>query len=287
MRSFVLLLPLLLATSALADTSWERALADEVSAIRTQRPDAVRALDELRGLDPDYYLKQRRPEPEVARELKQLLQNKAVPAALMIDRALTLLEERAAPADRAKTEERAQLRDGLYRVIGISEHAAADDLLARAALQPDARARRVAIESLGWTRTPLATETLLRIAREPASTDGDRASALIGLGAAGQTAVLVELSQTTKVAGDADARRAVVGALAMQRGARDAAAALVVMLSRETDATLVTNLVEALSRVGHEDTRALLGARTFATAEAEAGAARVLRRIERRRARGL
>ena len=63
----VCMISALISESALATTVSQEALQ-----LRSENPNIDRALENLRGLNPDHYLKRRRPGPQVVREIDRL-----------------------------------------------------------------------------------------------------------------------------------------------------------------------------------------------------------------------
>jgi len=305
------------AAPAYSASSWERDLADDAARARADRPDAWAKLHKLEGLRPTVYLKKRRPEPEVARELGELVRRDEVSAVMLASLLVGGLDDYplSAAADfppSAKAQhgelvalERTQLEDGLMLALGASQHPSAP-WVAVGVLADDSRAlarRRIAAIALGKTRSPLAARRLGRIASDEKAPLVLRTAAMQGLGHVRTPAALAALTTRVRAGGDREVRISAVTSLgqaasswALAKEARevseamraDATATLVSVLASGDAASTDDKAVHraalaSLGVVAHPSALPLLVAATQAARDdaARTRLSRAHRRLER------
>jgi hypothetical protein len=317
-RTLVVLAALLAAPSVLAaddaaytEETWRADLAAEAARARATHPEAGERLARLEGLTPAVYLLRRRPEPEVERELSQLLRRQEVPAALLAELFLSGLAEHrfSTPQSFPKKHkgeaaalvqlEKTQLRDGLLLALSASGHPAAPYVL-REALAADAplEQRAVAAFGIGRTQGPLALEVLAPLVSDPKTDFTLRASALQGIAAQRSLKALELLESHALLAASPDAQRAVALSLASLGSSwahakagdegellrQRASLALVALLARTDDAEAARACIDAIGVVAHPAAKAPLAALVADKSTAPAvkeRAQRASRRLER------
>jgi hypothetical protein len=292
--------------------TWKRDLETLMLAEVASGRDDLSRVEHLAGLEPQIYLKNRRPSPAVGAELRMM---KLSPGALYVTYLKTFavypyvgrsqypvsLGDEAFAAIRLKEQE--ALRQGLLVAIGASGHPAAGHLLAEVMLDPaiDEGTRGLAAVHLGEAGGELAEQKLTAMLGDDGNTELLRASALAGLGQIRTTSSLATINGTLTKTKSIGLKKAAIAALgnlgsgwALEaEGRADAttlrtriAARLVDVLLSKDGAELEAQTLEALTRAGDaaalERLRAADGLDEATAARAGRAASRIARALERR-----
>ena len=172
-----------LATTAYDAQNWLRLVLMEAVVMHATRRGDAHSLRHLEGLDPEHYLRRRRPEPSVARELRQMYDS----APLMIELFLKELDTYEWSSAEAAAMERHALADGLLLAVGRSRHPSAVFFLAEVVAGgcECCASCATAILALGDTGAPEAVPVLLEAAAAAAD-GGDTERQAIALNALGR-----------------------------------------------------------------------------------------------------
>lgn len=294
-------------------STWQRDLAAAADEARAENPAAWTRLHKLEGLRPEVYLRKRRPEPNVERELAQLVSRGEVPAALIAALLVSGLDDypvssRGDFPDHVKGQETAliarerdQLEDGLLLALGASGHPSAPFVVASWLddAERDPAHRRIAAIALGKTGSELAVSRLVRLAQNEKLPTQVRTGALQGLGHVRTPAALDALLGSLAAGGATPLRVATAAAVGQcasswVKGVSDpmrerAARGLVDALVENDDRRVAGAVVDALAVVQHPGSLELLAAaqRAHTAPDVTARLARAERRLTRalRRAR--
>ena len=173
-----------LAATAYDSQNWLRLVLMEAVVMHATRPGDAHSLRHLQGLDPEHYLRRRRPDPSVARELQQMHDS----APLMIELFLKGVDTYGWSSAEAAAMERRALTNGLLQAVGRSRHPSAvfflAEVMARGCVCCTSCA--TAIRALGDTGAPEAVPVLLETAATAAA-EGDAERQAMALNALGRT----------------------------------------------------------------------------------------------------
>lgn len=258
MRGYADTLPGRVAASRYSADSWRQDVVAAFALARITQPVALDVLERLPGLQPEYYLEARRPEPTALRDLRGLraqgrLHDVSVAEVLWKTRGAVKLSSAADfPAaeqthfDDWSAAEYGALLDGLIMLLGESEERAAHFVL-RDVLQDDSfavRHRALAASALGQTGSEIAEAPLLL-----AGSDGPdrlRHGALMGLGRLGSENAIAHLRSHLSAENKSGDFRVVVSALG-RAGARGAGSRSQSDANRVNPAEIALALVDALA----------------------------------------
>lgn len=207
---------------------WQEAVLLEALSLRAGDPTVEEPLQRLQGVNPTYYLRYRRPEPVVGRELLTL----QLPAAILIERyqktfALHPLHQASYPAhlssaqvEQLADQERLAMRSALLFAVGKSGHRWAAPFLASVAQNPEADLvlRSIAARSIGDTQSGQADTYLRQLldSEDLAVVTG----AVQGAGKLRQASALGLLEQALNGASSTEVRQAALMGLAGYANAR-------------------------------------------------------------------
>ena len=292
--------------------SWRDDLTAAVADSWLAAPELASKAYALRGLQPQVYLGNRRPQPTVASELLQ----SDIPAPVLFELYLSTFERypfskaddfppgtEAALITQHQAQERAALAEGVLFALGRSGHPAAPHLLGEVLL--DARAplgaRSIAAQSLAETGSVEAFATLKRALSGVRASDPLRPAVVAAFGSVRSDASLAVLQAEAKAGASLEAKRTAVAALGLlgsswvhEAAGTDpegelrgkVATTLAGILASPDGEALEDALVEALAMTAHAPTAAHLKAQGADEGASEAQrrrAERAANRMVRRR----
>jgi hypothetical protein len=271
-------LPILLARrtkAAWSESSWREDVIVDAAIVWFESPALAQKMYALDGLDPAKYRLRRRPDPEVARELKTMKRVSAILFEIELKTwaSYPLLSRDAG----ALAKERSALATGLLIAAASSRHPAAPHLLKSALLddQQPIAVRRVAAIGLGQTNVIGAFGVLAPISQDRALDAVLRGGAIAGLGQIRSMAsfeVLARLasgSEGPEIRAPAIAALGTLGNVWVLRRSRvnagenlreKTARALTAILASPDGARYETQLIEAMVMIAHPVLRTELGA---------------------------
>jgi hypothetical protein len=266
-----------------SDSSWQKDAMIYILQTRMDSPEVFSRLNHLRGINPSVYLKWRRAEPALAREI---VKGEYHPAALI---ELYLKTQHAYPyAERSAYGQRND--DTFIRLRGLeevalagamlaglahSQHPAATHVLMDAAKNASTGAlQELAISLLGKVRTPLAFATLKEMVADPSLRTARRQAAVLAVGQYRDQAAVQVLGTLLKPDRQKELRRSAIKALG-DAGSRSVQAKktksrtelrktvsmmLLQSLALEDDERMLRLLSESISRVAHPSAQEQLSA---------------------------
>jgi HEAT repeat protein len=250
-----------------APDSFVLEVAEAAALARQENPELAARVYSLRGLDPRFYRRQRRPEPEVGRELVRL----AAPPALLIERYLTSGNDKLSPA------ELVALREGIVVALGRAREPLVTVFLLQVIATGEPVTAAAAAASLGMVGGRDSVPALTALAHNTKSGEGARAGAIRGLGRTRSESAVAPLARLAQSGEPVVIRRGAVHAL----GQLGASGVLLEVLAG-APAELHDDIIEALCVVARPSTLSRLNALVLGgSPELRPVAARAAGRVQR------
>jgi hypothetical protein len=208
---------------SVTDAAWREAVMAEILVAAEQYPGEALRVRQLRGIDPAWYLRARKPIPLATRELPRMklsagalleawLFHRDFPTKRVSDAYPAHVQDRV---DELRAAETLALEEALLTALARTRHPSSSALLIEQLASESARRQQLAAVLLGETRLPAAEAKLGQLLDDSRVRGPLRSAALIGLGKARSLPALQRLVVEAQVAErSSDERRALIGALA-------------------------------------------------------------------------
>lgn len=255
--------------------NWRKAFYASVLLAWRKRGEVCRKCYDLKGLNPEFYLKKRRPEPEVVRELVALGKD-AVPIMLEImlktlptyEFTERLPEGYSGDVDELRNAEKRALKVGIVAALGMLKDERVHHFLVELlGSEDDADVRAAAAKSIGR----IGAEGAVSVLSERLSDEGEskkvRCGAALGLGFTGKSEALDALIKQLEKK-ESESSREIAKALGflvsrwqnkedtdeMERMRKRAIDALLSLLQGKRSKATVREALYSLARIGDEET---------------------------------